>query len=452
MKKTLFILCLFLCLPQSFWVAFWCEENVCSIWDAPAKVLTDYVTDVWKLINNISREARADGNKKILGNIKSQTLRITNATAGFSGYFSSFDYYVAYPIGHNVPYQIERDHKLLLSQNIRILNAIKKILKSGWWSVPIENLCDGIDASKCSLEWESAESILAALLKNNRNIIYLYQRNILWKTQGVENNFIFVENDFEREIAKHYGPDNVKSCASCEWSFEDTVTKSIKNIWNITENSAWAVDKWKYAWAVLGGNEQSAQAFLTRWEKQERSDYYNQSLGLWEEEVLKRYLWETWAGAKASEVALQNLERYNKAQEDAGETGQGGEQLSTSNPLENTARSTFSDIKTQIDSFGESISQSYEESGWNSFPTLQLQWVQNEIEVTQNIQENIKELYDTQKSINIVQDTTAENLIAKMIQMHFNLTNSINVLSKITETSEKVCNAQWKWLWLCSYQ
>ena len=459
MKKILLILCLLFSFSQSYSVAFWCEENECSIWDVPAEALTDYVSDLSRILNNISAEARADENKKILSNVKSQALRITNATAGFKWYFSSFDYYIAYPISHDIPYQIERDHTLLINQNKRILSTIQKILRSGWWNVTVKDICNGIDANKCSIESATAESILATLLKNNKKIIYLYQLNVLGKTARFTDDILFVNSDFKQELSKHYGPDNIKACSSCEWAFGNKMDKSIEKIWNISDESESAVAKWKYAWAVLGGNEKSAQDFLTRTGSGTRTDYYRESLALWEEDVLKRYLWETWAGAKASEVALQNLQRYNENKAKADDPNYiplNNEKLSTNNPLENTARNTFSDIKTQIDSFEESVVQSYTankiESSDFGIPTTQVKSVQDKIQTTQTIKDNIAKLYTAQKSINLPQDSATEGLMGKMIQMHSNLIAAINTLGEITDTSEKVCNAQWKWLWLCSYQ
>lgn len=448
MKKVLLILCLLLLIPQSFGVAFGCEESKsCLISDKPADVLTQYIKDLSQITNNVSSAARwATIDKGAIWKIRSQTLRITNATAGFWWYFSSFDYYVAYPITHDIPYQIERDHRLLLNQNTRLLSKIKTILRSGGADIIVKDACRGI-TTPCNFNNQTAENILSALLKNHKKVVYLYQLNVLGKTSNFKDNLVLVDNTFQSKLSSHYWPDSVKTCSACEDWFEGRIKESISNIWKINENSEGAVNKWKYAWAVLTGNEESAEEFLTRTWTGTRKDYYTESLWLWEENVLKRYLWETWAGAKTTEIALANLNRYNNSWSLVNKG-----KLNTSNPLENTARNIFSDIETEFDTFDESVIQEYENRGEKDIPTVDLQNTQDSIEVTKRIKRNIAELYERQQSTNVVQDTGVEKLQAKMIQMHVSLSNSISRLHKVTKKSEKVCNSQWKWLWKCNYE
>ena len=457
MKKILLILWL-LMYTQSFWVVSACESNSCSIADAPAEVLTEYITDLSKITNNVSSAARNSAvDKWTLGKVRAQTLRITNATAGFEWYFSSFDYYLAYPITNNIPYQIERDHRLLMSQNKRLLNKIKTILRSGAWNIVIDKACDGVKASTCNFDWQTAENILAALLKNHKRIIYSYQGVVLWNRNLNRNNLVLVEPGFIEALQDSYGPENAEKCSLCEDAFGSRINKSIDNIGKLNEDSNAAVNKWKYAWAVLTGNEESAEVFLTRTGTWSRKDFYTESRWLWEENVLSRYLWETWAGARTSEIVLGNLKRYNDTN-NWSLLNKGN--LNTSNPLENTLRNTLSDtqnpwsIAYQVDLFEESILQSYESEGEEkpTIPIWELEEIQTNLEISREISDRVWALHAMQASMNITQDTSATKLKAKIITMHKSLTSAINTLNETRGKSEKVCDAQWKWIWKCVYR
>ena len=109
-------------------------------------------------------------------------------------------------------------------------------------------------------------------------------------------------------------------------------------------------------------------------------------------------------------------------------------------------------ITDKLNTFDESIIQRYEESWNESIPIELLQKTQNSVAVTERITDEISALYSAQESLIIVQDTTVTNLMSKMIEMHVNLSEAIDILNKTTSVSEDVCNAQWKWLWKCKYQ
>lgn len=455
MKKILFILWCMLWI-QTLWVVSACENKTCSIADAPAEVITEYIKDLSKITNNVSSAARKSTvDSWVIWKVRSQTLRITNATAWFGWYFSSFDYYLAYPITNDVPYQIERDHKLLVTQNKRLLDKIEKILRSGWGNITIEKACDWVSASNCNFNWQTAENILASLLKNHKNIIYAYQSAVLWSKNQERNNFVLVDWDFINTLQKHYGPESAAECSLCEDAFWYRINESIDNIGKLNEDSDAAINKWKYAWAVLTGNEESAEVFLTRTGTWKRKDFYTESRSLWEENVLSRYLWETWAWARTSEIVLENLRRYNTTNSWS-LLNKGN--LNTSNPLENTARNTFSDmdnpwsIAYQVDAFEESVLQSYESEEKPNIPIQELRDIQTNLQISQKISREVWTLYSLQESINITQDTSATQLKSKIIQMHLSITSAISKLHKTAEKSEKVCNSQWKWLWKCSYR
>jgi len=158
---------------------------------------------------------------------------------------------------------------------------------------------------------------------------------------------------------------------------------------------------------------------------------------------------------------LDNLRRYNQATEYNEENALSEnptENLSTWNPLDNTLRNTFSDIANpwsiayQVDLFEESVLQNYESGEKESIPILVLQSAQTNLEISRKISERVWALHTMQKSMNITQDTSATKLQAKIIAMHKSLASAITKLNKTRAKSEKVCDAQWKWIWKCVYR
>jgi len=146
-----------------------------------------------------------------------------------------------------------------------------------------DKICDWIEASICNFEEQTAEKILASLLKNHKRIIYSYQGVVLGKRNLDRDDFALVEPGFIEALQDSYGPENAKKCSLCEDAFGSRINKSIDNIGKLNEDSNAAVNKWKYAWAVLTGNEESAEVFLTRTGTWSRKDFYTESRWLWEE-------------------------------------------------------------------------------------------------------------------------------------------------------------------------
>jgi SpoU rRNA methylase family enzyme len=66
----------------------------------------------------------------------------------------------------------------------------------------------------------------------------------------------------------------------------------------------------------------------------------------------------------------------------------------------------------------------------------------NEKQRTEDIANNVASLYEKQLPFIRVQDSTSQKLIAKIIQMHYSLTNSINVLDPVVDDAEIVCDSQ----------
>ena len=60
------------------------------------------------------------------------------------------------------------------------------------------------------------------------------------------------------------------------------------------------------------------------------------------------------------------------------------------------------------------------------------------------------EVYQAEVIFAQLQDNATTQFQGKLIKMHWNITSTINILEKIIPISEKVCNDQDNWSWLCS--
>jgi dolichyl-phosphate-mannose--protein O-mannosyl transferase len=75
--------------------------------------------------------------------------------------------------------------------------------------------------------------------------------------------------------------------------------------------------------------------------------------------------------------------------------------------------------------------------------TTDNKWVEKDIEQT------IKELYNSELPNAQEQDISTQNFQSKIIEMHYNISQMVNSLDKTKEIAEKVCNSQATWEWNC---
>jgi len=266
MKKNYYIILFLLFFFKT--ISFvWAEQcsNSCQISDAPAPALTEYFTNIQTLQTNIL-EALSDAQSEIsedkeessqvyaeweeLLNTWKRLLQSINGLLSFNDYFWSFDYKVVLPITNEVPNEVKRDHRKLESISERLNNMLETAHRRNTVWAKSDNICDGV--SYCEI-WEvDMWTVLTIAIKNNREIIRLYESSILDKAYLAENrNFILVSTDFEAQIQEYYNKDTLGSCSKCEWNSWSETTEKIKNISLInSEFKAW-VQKWKDAWALM---------------------------------------------------------------------------------------------------------------------------------------------------------------------------------------------------------
>ena len=433
MKKNYYIILflLFFCKTISF---VWAEQcsNSCQISDAPAPALTEYFTNIQTLQTNIL-EALSDAQSEIsedkeessqvyaeweeLLNTWKRLLQSINGLLSFNDYFWSFDYKVVLPITNEVPNEVKRDHRKLESISERLNNMLETAHRRNTVWAKSDNICDGV--SYCEI-WEvDMWTVLTIAIKNNREIIRLYESSILDKAYLAENrNFILVSTDFEAQIQEYYNKDTLGSCSKCEWNSWSETTEKIKNISLInSEFKAW-VQKWKDAWALM------------RW-------WNSAHNAVAENKVLSQYLWSQGISGSQADVVLDNLDRY------------GSGSISGSNPLLNSQNYAWASIENTIDTFSQTLSEQFE---WRDrVPIIELAIVNSDVKSTEDLSLWIKSLYEDQLPFAQAQDQWSQELQLRAARMHFSLVRSINELQKNKSLSEKLCDKQWTGDGRCSY-
>lgn len=401
-------------------------SSSCKIADAPAPALTEYFANIQAIQSNIINalnDAESDITvEKTNTDIDSlsawkRLLQSLNSLLNFNDHFSSFDYKISLPITNEVPNEVKRDHRMLENIDSKLSSILETMSRRNISWVSHENICDGV--SYCDINDVSIRWALILIIKNNREIIRLYETSILDKAYLAENrNFILVANDFEKQLQEYYNKDTLGLCSKCEWNTWVETSEKIKNI--SIKNSAYkaGIQKWKDAWALMRG-----------WNPAHNTATQNI--------VLSEYLSSQWISWSQWDVILDNLKRY------------GSWSISASNPALNSSNYARASIDNTIDSFSQTLSEQFE---WKErVPIIQLAEVNSELKSSEDLALSIESLYKDQLPFAQSQDTWSQELQLRILRMHSSLVRSINELQKNKKVSEKLCDKQWTGMWRCSY-
>ena len=198
------------------------------------------------------------------------------------------------------------------------------------------------------------------------------------------------------------------------------IKEAIKKITTWQELWKDSTKEWKEAIAII------------RWNLDDRQKHEL------ERKLLQEELSRQWVSARWSQAILNNLDRYNN------------EWLSPFSYITDTVKYIYSDndkLKEDLKAFEASISEAFKEkdkiSIWD-FNTV-YSWSDQEY----NISKKIAEIYVKELPWAQIQDITNEQLQWRLIDMIKNLDVAIKVLNETYEVSQKICNDQARWLWIC---
>lgn len=434
--KLFLIFSIFLYLSE-FSLVQWESSSACKIQDWPAPVLKDYLNNVQKVTSNIKTNTnKVNVSSSYFNDVKSEGLNFYNSVTSWDWYFWTFNFYVSYPIFQHVPYPVTRDYKLI-EQNADYINSFYQNLAKNWASdIIISNPCNWIE--NCDLKW-TASKIISKLLENTNKVRTLYIEKIT-DNSSVGNNkkLILVPKNFEEEFGNYYNSYTSEDCSKWEnwWEWDkwiiDTLEDSINEIIENGILSEHSTKDWKEGWNLLVG--------ITTGE-----DLHEK-----EQQLLTQELARQWVSWDNSNIILSNLEDANSS-----------EISFTNNPIVNSVKNTFSNnfkkIIPGVVDFSENISQNFFSSKWNpsdkkEIPVNDIWKVDDKISKSQDIKQKIDELYNLESPFAQQENISDENLMWRIIKIHFNIVQGINTLDKATPVAEKVCNMQDSWEWRCSYK
>ncbi len=420
------ILTFFVIIFLSLWIAIvWvfadeCSQS-CNIEDAPAPALTEYFANINQITNNIiswlTQVEQTNSEKRQTQNV---ILWGMNKVLSVWKYYTSFDYTLSLPMTQEIPAQMKRDMKMFDSYSEKLNQILLNATKRGSAAWILTNVCNGV--SNCDFQDDTSANIIVKVINNNEQIRDYMRSSILWKSYlADQSTFILTSSDMSSQISEYYNPDTLNACSQCDWGFKKQSLEQILTISNFTAGAKKWIQEWKDAWKLARGWSSDA-------------NYREQ-----EAVILAWYLEEQWISADQAWVVMWNLNRYN------------GGWLTSSNPLSNTAGNALAQVENTADSFSEILNQKL--SSWqDSIPFIELTRVDTQAQNSIDIDSSIASMYEKQLPFSYAQDVWTQQLQARIIKMHFSLTQSINILSKLVPQSEKLCNKQGVWMWNCSFR
>lgn len=423
MKKLLFIFFILWTVILTNNIAFW-NCNSCSISSWPAPVLSQYLTNLKKLSNNFSSEISKltpnSGVKKDASKTKRNIQSSFNKMISWDWYYSLFDFYVLYGTSNSYVPEIWRDYNLLKKESDALWKYYDRIIKRWYdsWSIDIEKLCAWIE--NCNFSSQEVFSVLWEIIQNHEAVMDYYRLSILWKRHLFKKKIFFIWENFKDDLYGHYNEYTTENCASCEWGALERAKKQIDIIVNWQQSAKDGMKSWQDAIAMLDGTYDERE-----YERRER-------------QLLEQELRSKWLSMNASNNVIKNLDKYNEW----------WWFTKNNNFITNSFDYIKNSVKSQIVSFRDSVLENFK-GNKKTVPLNTINTVENNLYITSKIEEKIAEIYNIELPYASFQDNSVENLEARMMELHYDLTQAIENLDSTVKISRKVCNDQWQWLWVC---
>lgn len=412
----------------------------CPIETKTADFLTAYIQDVRTVITNITTEsAKEKKEENSLKNDRQNLLRIYNQAINWDWYYSSFEYYAMFPILNEVPYPIKRDYRLLEAELEWLNKYLEKLVKQGYSDItipPKKSCTEGIKKGECNPICNNVKGtceikgnnleIVGLLFQSTSKVAHIYRETVVWNNnKDMEDPKLLFVPDFDAFRIKfntNYGSSSVAWCPNSNGgkSFLDTITEAWSKIEFIQEKWANGTKKW----------EDAAATFI--WKKPVTKDQ--------EMKLLKKELERQGVSGSQQKAILKNLDDYN--------TGKWGF-LDKNKSLSNSWSYFSENIKSQYDDFVKNLSGSLPNDK-QSVSISEFNTTRIEKEIGTEIEHNINILFQTELPYAGKQDISTSELRAKIINMHLNISSSINIMEDTVHASETFCNRQARGKWNCN--
>ena len=453
------LLSIFIIFISFSWFSFanWECDSWCKIKDATPEIILKYIQNNRKVINNISKYSKK---WKHFINVPTQWhlewtkfstynsfstgiwLRIYNSLFNWTKVKSGFQYFLS-NIDWDVPYPIKRDLRLIDNQN-EILNRLLTNITSNWYTIDNldpKKLCEWVDDWwKCEkFIWNNIEDSIRNLIQNNSTINLIIRKELwfMWFKSIVGsdsyNELFLVDDNFKTELKKYYNKSTYESCAKCKWWSIYRVKKMKDKI--LLNDKAWKnwIQEWKDAWDLL------------IW-VQDKDNEKEQKL---EKSLLQEELSRQWVSSNNWKAVINSLKNFNWKKF--------GFSL-WNNPITNSFRNfadaitrpfqskTVNDFTKTIGSLKDAIPDK------DIFSIDEINFSKKNLTNDDAVFQNINIAIKSNLWLIAKQNKSTDKLQARIIQLHINLIQTINMLEKIRPRTEKICNDQDYWNWICSYK
>lgn len=449
-KKTILLL-MAITLTVNFGFKNTYAESDCPIEDAPHEILVNYKKVLSKQVSQITKDAsekakNAANNKdysvwwRLKGSLNktkndfakiwAMVTNIFNWSWDWGGYLQYFRFYVTMPLTESVPYVIRRDHDFIKSESDKMVKYQKFLIKR--WDI------------------ESSEK-LTRLIVTNDDLLKCYRLQILWLDKWScdrtffstipltenGNEVIWDINKFLGEFKQIYKPWLMSSCSKW-WVFEEILEK-FEDISNTLKWNWSAFKEWQEAWSML----------TNPWSKANRKI---------EKDLLIKELKRQWLSSNAINKMTKDLDKLNSCLDDPKKAAL--DCVKQNNPFTNTInwikdsakelKKGFTDAVNRIDKIADKRRNSTIRENWLKDTSIYqtLSAVENKL-TKEWTQAEIEQLYNFNLSLIDIPDWATKELEWKVIDAHINLNRAIKILNDTIAISQKVCNAQHSWVWIC---
>jgi hypothetical protein len=468
LNKLIFITIIFNLLTYNSFAEWSCESG-CKIKSWTPEVVLEYISNNKKIISNLSAnlwkgstEYNIPTNINVWWNSKSILdlekkdkpwyinennsfstwiwLRIYNSLFNWKETESWFKYFLS-NIDWDVPTPISRDLRLIDNQNQTLNYFLSRVIK--WWhssnDIDVKKACEWVEDNwKCEkLLGNNIEEAIKNLINNNstinlilrKELWFMWFNSIVW-SDSYDELFAISEN-FKSEIQSNYNKETYKSCANCKWWSVERIKKSIKKIsLNDKDWKKW-MDEWENAWNLL------------LWIKDDENKKNDKS----ERNLLTQELAKQWVSSSNWSAVLNDLKEN---------------QWKTfwmsiwNNPITNSFENFIDAISTPFKSKKITIlSETVGNLFWEGKETISINEITAEKKVIvddTDISKKIKNIVKQNQAIISKQNKSTDKLQWRIIQLHINLSQTINTIEKIIPKTEKICNDQDSGNGKCNYR
>ncbi len=406
-----------------------CSE--CKIKDAPWETLNQFIKNIDKIKSNVQSEVKSSWpvERTATSKLQRTIIKGLNTIFTWDEYFSWFEYYVTFPLSQSVPYEIKRDYEMIEKEEKKITKTLRIITERWYKETLIKEPCKWVEWIICdSINWKDASFILTQLLTSTKEVKNYFVASIIWKTNDDEKFYLLPKN-FTSNMNIYYNESTAETCSKCEWNSTQRMEKAITAITEFNKQGKKWIQTWVDAWNMLIWNQERAT-------KREN-----------ERMILLKELSRQGLSSENTSIIMGNLERFNETWFFS----------LKNNFLTNSFSSVGRKIYEQLDDFNETVLQTYNKktstTEWKvntSVPVQNITKVNEKVKITNEIKKEIAAIYSSELPFANIEDTSAQQLQGRFLELHTNLIQTIKRLDEIIPISQKVCNDQGTWMWKCN--